>query len=204
MNSTTLAITRPLCSDPHDGGCILKVKTEPKITAFCAYNPSGIKRCAVSGRVGDLATLEGFFAVGPLQVQRRIAGGTSFDCKSERVNAGYRPHARAPRRGGRIPAVREMEMKFGYFTLSDNHYDDNSRDANSLSPIFSTRRFTPRRSASIPRGSASIISAHSACFPVPIWCSPMSRLARNASASRPPLQSCRCIIRSGSPSNGRH
>jgi luciferase-like monooxygenase len=23
-------------------------------------------------------------------------------------------------------------MKFGYFTLSDNHYDDNSRDANSF------------------------------------------------------------------------
>jgi alkanesulfonate monooxygenase SsuD/methylene tetrahydromethanopterin reductase-like flavin-dependent oxidoreductase (luciferase family) len=29
-------------------------------------------------------------------------------------------------------AVREVEMKFGYFTLSDNHYDDNSRDANSF------------------------------------------------------------------------
>ena len=71
------------------------------------------------------------------------------------------------------------------------------------SPTSSTRRSMPRRSVSIPRGSASIISARSACCPAPIWCWPMSRPGRSASASRPRSPSCRCIIRSGSPSNGR-
>src|SRR5205085_4735882 len=35
-------------------------------------------------------------------------------------------------RGGPSSAAWEARMKFGYFTLSDNHYDDNTRDANSF------------------------------------------------------------------------
>ncbi len=68
-------------------------------------------------------------------------------------------------------------MEFGYFTLSDNHYDDNTAAPTSSSPTSSTRRSTPRRSVSIPPGSANIISAHWACSPAPIWCSPTSRHA---------------------------
>src|SRR5882757_7651241 len=38
------------------------------------------------------------------------------------------PHAEA----GGSSTVREVQMKFGYFTLSDNHYDDNRREANQF------------------------------------------------------------------------
>ena len=41
--------------------------------------------------------------------------------------------------------------------------------------MSSTRRSMPRSSASIPPGSASIISTRSACSPAPIWRSPTSR-----------------------------
>ena len=61
----------------------------------------------------------------------------------------------------------------------------------------------PRSSGSIRPGSASIISARSACCPAPIWCWPMSRRARSTSGSRRRSPCCRCTIRSASPSNGR-
>ena len=55
-------------------------------------------------------------------------------------------------------------MQFGYFTLSENHYDANDRSANDLSPTSSTRRFMPRRWVCIRPGSASITSAPWVCF----------------------------------------
>ena len=68
-------------------------------------------------------------------------------------------------------------MEFGYFTLSDNHYDNNPRSRTSSSPTSPTRRSMPTSSACTRPGSASIISTRSACCPAPIWCSPISRRA---------------------------
>ena len=61
----------------------------------------------------------------------------------------------------------------------------------------------PRRSGSIRRGSASIISRPWASCPAPIWCWRRSRRAPRKSASRRRSPCCRCITRSASPSNGR-
>src|SRR6266404_2971773 len=38
----------------------------------------------------------------------------------------------ALRRAGGSSTVREVQMKFGYFTLSDNHYENNNREANAF------------------------------------------------------------------------
>ena len=49
-------------------------------------------------------------------------------------------------------------MEFGYFTLSDNRYGNNPRDANHFYQTSPPRRSTPRRSACTRPGSASTIS----------------------------------------------
>ena len=58
-------------------------------------------------------------------------------------------------------------MEFGYFTLSDNHYDNNLRSPISSWRILPRRPFMPTRSACIPPGSASTISTRLAFSPVP-------------------------------------
>ena len=94
-------------------------------------------------------------------------------------------------------------MEFGYFTLSDNHYETTPARRTSSSTTSPPKRSMPTSSACIRPGSASIISIRSACFPVRIWCSPISRRAPSISGSRRLSRCCRCIIRSASPSNGR-
>ena len=94
-------------------------------------------------------------------------------------------------------------MKFGYFTLSDNHYDNNIRGANDFVADIIDEVVYAEEVGSIPPGSASITSAPWVSFPARIWCSPMSRRERAISVSRLPSRCCRCITRSASPSNGR-
>ena len=85
---------------------------------------------------------------------------------------GLPPTSRQPatrRRGGR-------NMEFGYFTLSDNHYDDNPRTPEPVRRRHHRGGALCRHSSACTRpGSASIISTRSACSPAPTWCSPMSR-----------------------------
>ena len=99
--------------------------------------------------------------------------------------------------------TREESMDIGYFTLSDNHYENNTPTPTNSSPTLPPRRSMPTSSACTRPGSASIISIRSACSPAPIWCSRISRPTPGTSGSRRPSRCCRCIIRSASPSNGR-
>ena len=94
-------------------------------------------------------------------------------------------------------------MEFGYFTLSDNHYDNNPRAPNQFVADITAEALYADSSACIRPGSASIISIRSACCPAPTSCWPISRRAPSTSGSRPPSRCCRCTIRSASPSNGR-
>ena len=95
-------------------------------------------------------------------------------------------------------------MKFGYFTLSDNHYDNNSRTANNfVAYIIDEAVYAEEvglRSAWIREHHFSTL----AVLPAWIWCSPMLRPGRGIFGWPPPSPSCRCITRSASPSNGPH
>ena len=64
-------------------------------------------------------------------------------------------------------------MDFGYFTLSDNHYDNNPRSSNQFVADITAEALY-----------AEQLGMHSACCPVPTSCSPMSPLAASASAWR--------------------
>ena len=75
-------------------------------------------------------------------------------------------------------------MDFGYFTLSDNHYDNNTRSPNQFVADITAEALYAESSACIRPGSASIISIRSACCPVRTWCSPISPPAPSTSASR--------------------
>jgi hypothetical protein len=75
-------------------------------------------------------------------------------------------------------------MQFGYFTLSDNHYLDNRRAANTLIADILDEAVYADAIGMHRRGSASIISARWASFPVRGWCWPKSRRAPTISASR--------------------
>jgi hypothetical protein len=94
-------------------------------------------------------------------------------------------------------------MQFGYFTLSDNHYDDNIRAPNAfIADIIDEAIYAEEvglRSAWIGEHHFSTL----ACSPARIWCLPVSRRGPNASASLRLSLCYRCIIPSASPSNGR-
>ena len=72
-------------------------------------------------------------------------------------------------------------MRFGYFTLSDNHYQDNQRIANELIADIIDEAVCAEQLGSTRHGSASTISALSACCPAPIWRLPSSPRAPGAS-----------------------
>jgi alkanesulfonate monooxygenase SsuD/methylene tetrahydromethanopterin reductase-like flavin-dependent oxidoreductase (luciferase family) len=95
-------------------------------------------------------------------------------------------------------------MKFGYFTLSDNHYDNNIRTPNDfVANIIDEAAYAEEAGLH----SAWIGGHHFStlvCFPARIWYSPMSRRGRARSGWLPPSPCYRCITRSASPSNGRH
>ena len=95
-------------------------------------------------------------------------------------------------------------MKFGYFTLSDNHYDDNVRSADTfVADIIDEAVYAEEvglHSAWIGEHHFSTLAR----FPAPIWCSPTWQHGRAAFATPRPLPCCRCITRSVSPSNGPH
>ena len=76
-------------------------------------------------------------------------------------------------------------MDFGYFTLSDNHYENNTRSPNQFVADITEEALYAESSACTRPGSASIISTRSACSPVRTWCSPISRRAPSTSGSRP-------------------
>jgi len=95
-------------------------------------------------------------------------------------------------------------MQFGYFTLSDNHYNDNTRTANALIADILDEAVYAEESGSIRPGSASIISRPWASSPVPIWSWRRSPHGPRKSAWRRRSRCCRCTIRSASRSNGRH
>jgi alkanesulfonate monooxygenase SsuD/methylene tetrahydromethanopterin reductase-like flavin-dependent oxidoreductase (luciferase family) len=95
-------------------------------------------------------------------------------------------------------------MQFGYFTLSDNHYDDNIRAPNHvIADIIDEAVYAE----DVGLHSAWIGEHHFSTLGVlscRIWCLPMSRREHGASVSLLPSPFCHCIIRSASPSNGRH
>ena len=90
-------------------------------------------------------------------------------------------------------------MKFGYFTLSDNHYANNDRERQrSSSPTSSMKRSMPRSSAI---HSAWIGEHHFSSLGRAVLPRSGAGLCRGAHASasawRPRSPCCRCIIRSG-------
>src|SRR5947209_1749652 len=95
-------------------------------------------------------------------------------------------------------------MEFGYFTLSDNHYDDNRREANRfVADILEEAVYAEE----VGLHSAWIGEHHFSTLGV-LSC-PDLVLANVAARTRrirlaPAVRCCRCIIRSGSPSSGRH
>ena len=98
----------------------------------------------------------------------------------------------------------ETTMEFGYFTLSDNHYDNNPRDAEPVR-LRHHRRGALRRPARHALGldrRASFQFARRALLP-----RSRARLYRRAHQAHPARAGghgdCRCTIRSASPSNGR-
>ena len=95
-------------------------------------------------------------------------------------------------------------MQFGYFTLSDNHYENNKRNANTfVADIIDEAVYAEEVGLHSRLGSASITSAPWVCCLAPICCSPMSPRARGIFGWRRPSPFCPCITRSPSPSNGR-
>jgi len=69
-------------------------------------------------------------------------------------------------------------MEFGYFTLSDNHYDNNERDANAfVADILAEAVYAEE----VGLHSA----ARSACSPAQTWCWPTSQPGRSASGWHP-------------------
>ena len=92
--------------------------------------------------------------------------------------------------------------EFGYFTLSDNSYRDNARPANQFVADIIDEAIEADR---LGMHSAWIGEHHFSTLGVlscPDLALALSRRARNGSASRRRSPCCRCIIRSGSPSNG--
>jgi hypothetical protein len=94
-------------------------------------------------------------------------------------------------------------MEFGYFTLSDNHYQNNARTPNAFVADIAAEALYADELGMHSPGSASIISTRSACSPVPISCLPPSRRGRRLSGSRLPSPCSPCTIRSAPPSSGR-
>jgi hypothetical protein len=76
-------------------------------------------------------------------------------------------------------------MKFGYFTLSDNHYADNTRTPNQFVADIIDEALYAETLECTRRGSASITSARWACCLVPISPYPISPHARSAFAWHP-------------------
>ena len=75
-------------------------------------------------------------------------------------------------------------MDFGYFTLSDNHYENNKRSSNQFVADITAEALLADKLGMPRLGSASIISIRSACCRAPTWCSLMSPPKPRASASR--------------------
>ena len=94
-------------------------------------------------------------------------------------------------------------MRFGYFTLSDNHYDNNSRTANQfVADIIDEAVYAEE----VGLHSAWVGEHHFSTLGVlscPIWRSRWSPPVRTTSVWRRRSPCCRCITRSASPSNGR-
>jgi hypothetical protein len=63
----------------------------------------------------------------------------------------------------RVP-VRGRAMEFGYFTLSDNHYENNTRTSNQFIADITDEALYADEIACIPHGSANITSTRSASF----------------------------------------
>jgi hypothetical protein len=74
-------------------------------------------------------------------------------------------------------------MQFGYLTLSDNHYDNNTGTANDFVADIIDEAVYAEEVVCIRRGSASITSAPWVCFLTQIWCLPMSPRSRNPRSS---------------------
>ena len=83
-------------------------------------------------------------------------------------------------------------MQFGYFTLSDNHYDNNTRSANDLvADIIDEAVYAKEvglHSAWIGEHHFSTLGV----FPARIWCAPMSRRGHDISGWLRPSPSCPC------------
>jgi hypothetical protein len=75
-------------------------------------------------------------------------------------------------------------VEFGYFTLSDNHYDDNERDANAFVADILAEAVYAEEVGLHSAGSASIISRRWVSSPARIWCSPISQPGRDGSRWR--------------------
>ena len=94
-------------------------------------------------------------------------------------------------------------MKFGYFTLSDNRYENNTRNANQfVADIIDEAVYAEE----VGLHSAWIGEHHFSTLGVlscPDLVLAMLPPGRGIFASPRPSPSCRCIIRSVSPSNGR-
>ena len=95
-------------------------------------------------------------------------------------------------------------MEFGYFTLSDNHYDNNPRGANQFVADITAEALyadDARHAFGLDR-RASLQFARRPLLPRPgagrTW-----RHRQSTSGWRRRSPCCRCIIRSGSRSNGR-
>ena len=94
-------------------------------------------------------------------------------------------------------------MEFGYFTLSDNHYDSNSRSPNQLvADIVDEALYADR----LGMHSAWIGEHHFGTLGV-LSCPDLALAYIAAQTQRirlaPAVTVCRCIIRSGSPNSGR-
>ena len=94
-------------------------------------------------------------------------------------------------------------MEFGYFTLSDNHYENNTRSANQfVADIIDEAIYAEKlgmHSAWIGEHHFSSLGVLSC--PDLVLAYVAARTSASASRRRSPC--CRCIIRSASPSNGR-
>src|SRR5215475_4910918 len=93
-------------------------------------------------------------------------------------------------------------MKFGYFTLSDNRYANNTRTANRfVADIIDEAVYAEE----VGLHSAWIGEHHFSTLGV-LSCPDLvlANVEANAFRARRQSRYRRCIIRSGSPSNGRH
>src|ERR1041384_6060969 len=93
-------------------------------------------------------------------------------------------------------------MDFGYFTLSDNHYDDNPRTANEFVADITAEALYAEE---LGMHSAWVGEHHFNSLGVLFLPAPLlSHLApRPPPARRRRCRCCRCITRPASPSNGR-